>query len=140
SGHPLDDYQSVLARLRVQQWTDFARSVRAGGTAGRLAATVVSRQEKRIKSGAKMGIIGFSDPTGHYEAVIFSEGLAQYRELLEPGTAVILQVGAELQGEDVRVRIHSAESLDAAAAKGQRGLRVFMNSPESMAGVSQRLA
>jgi DNA polymerase-3 subunit alpha len=139
SGHPLDDYQAALARLRVQQWADFSRAVRAGQTAGRLAATVVSRQEKRIKSGAKMGIIGFSDPTGHYEAVIFSEGLAQYRELLEPGTAVILQVGAELQGEDVRVRIHGAESLDAAAAKGQRGLRVFLNSPEPIDVVSKRL-
>jgi len=139
SGHPLDDYQAALARLRVQQWADFSRAVRAGQTAGRLAATVVSRQEKRIKSGAKMGIIGFSDPTGHYEAVIFSEGLAQYRELLEPGTAVILQAGAELQGEDVRVRIHGVESLDAAAAKGQRGLRVFLNSPEPVPIVSDRL-
>ena len=30
SGHPLDDYKAVLARLRVQQWTDFARAVRSG--------------------------------------------------------------------------------------------------------------
>ena len=37
-----------------------------------------------------MGIIGLSDPTGHYEAVMFSEGLPQYRDLLEPGTAVLL--------------------------------------------------
>jgi DNA polymerase-3 subunit alpha len=44
SGHPLDDYQAALARLRVQQWADFSRAVRAGQTAGRLAATVVSRQ------------------------------------------------------------------------------------------------
>lgn len=139
TGHPLDDYQSALMRLRVQPWVDFAGAVRAGASAGRLAATVVSRQEKRIKSGSKMGIIGLSDPTGHYEAVIFAEGLAQYRELLEPGTAVILQVGAEMQGEDVRVRIHSAESLDAAAAKGSRGLRVFLKSAEPIDPVSKRL-
>lgn len=140
SGHPLDDYQAALTRLRVQLWAEFSQAVRAGQTAGRLAATVVSRQEKRIKSGAKMGIIGFSDPTGHYEAVIFSEGLAQYREFLEPGTAVILQAGAELQGEEVRVRIHGVESLDAAAAKGQRGLRVFIDSPAPVEVVSQRLS
>ncbi len=139
SGHPLDDYQAALTRLRVQLWAEFSQAVRAGQTGGRLAATVVSRQEKRIKSGAKMGIIGFSDPTGHYEAVIFSEGLAQYREFLEPGTAVILQAGAELQGEEVRVRIHGVESLDAAAAKGQRGLRIFLNSPAPIDVVSQRL-
>lgn len=140
SGHPLDEYQAVLKRLRVQQWADFSRAVRAGQTAGRLAATVVSRQEKRIKSGSKMGIIGLSDPTGRYEAVIFSEGLAQFRELLEPGTAVILQTGAELQGEEVRVRIHGAESLDAAAVRDTRGLRVFLQSAEPIEHVGKRLS
>ncbi len=140
SGHPLDDYQAALARLRVQQWADFSRAVRAGGTAGRLAATVVSRTERRIKSGSKMGIIGLSDPTGHFEAVIFAEGLAQFRDLLEPGNAVLLQVGAELQGEEVRVRIHNAELLDEAASKTQRGLRVFLNSFEPIDLVKKRLA
>jgi DNA polymerase-3 subunit alpha len=140
SGHPLDDYQAALARLRVQQWADFSRAVRSGASAGRLAATVVSRTERRIKSGSKMGIIGFSDPTGHFEAVIFAEGLAQFRDLLEPGNAVLLQVGAELQGEEVRVRIHGAESLDEAASKTQRGLRVFLKSSEPIDLVKKRLA
>jgi len=140
SGHPLDDYATALARLRVQQWADFARAVRAGATAGRLAATVVSRTERRIKSGSKMGIIGLSDPTGHFEAVIFAEGLAQYRDLLDPGTAVLLQVGAELQGDEVRVRIHNAESLDEAASKAQRGLRVFVRSSEPIDLLTKRLA
>ncbi len=140
SGHPLDDYQAVLERLRVQPWADFSRAVRAGGSAGRLGATVVSRTERRIKSGSKMGIIGLSDPTGHFEAVIFAEGLAQFRDLLEPGNAVLLQVGAELQGEEVRVRIHNAESLDEAASKSQRGLRVFLKSSEPIDLVKKRLA
>jgi DNA polymerase III subunit alpha len=140
SGHPLDDYQAALARLRVQQWVDFSRAVRSGASAGRLAATVVSRTERRIKSGSKMGIIGLSDPTGHFEAVIFAEGLAQFRDLLEPGNAVLLQVGAELQGEEVRVRIHGAESLDEAASKTQRGLRVFLKSSEPIDLVKKRLA
>ncbi len=85
SGHPLDDYATVLKRLRVQSWAEFSRAVKTGATAGKVAATVVSRMERRTKTGNKMGIIGLSDPTGHFEAVLFSEGLAQYREVLEPG-------------------------------------------------------
>ena len=54
------------------------------------------------KTGSKMGIMGLSDPTGHFEAVLFSEGLAQYRDVLEQAATVLLQLGAELQGEDVR--------------------------------------
>jgi DNA polymerase-3 subunit alpha len=105
-----------------------------------LAATVISRTERRIKSGSKMGIIGFSDPTGHFEAVVFAEGLAQFRDLLEPGNAVLLQVGAELQGDDVRVRIHGVESLDEAASRTQRGLRVFLKSSEPIDLLTKRLA
>ena len=73
-----------------------------------------------------MGIIGLSDPTGAYEAVIFSEGLAEHRDLLEPGNAVLLFLSAEVQGDEVRARIQSAEPLDAAAANLHKGLRVFL--------------
>jgi DNA polymerase-3 subunit alpha len=99
----------------------------------------VSRMERRTKTGNKMGIIGLSDPTGHFEAVLFSEGLAQYREVLEPGAAVLLQLGAELQGEDVRARVLHAEPLDAAAAKTQKGLRIFVRDTKPLESIAKRL-
>ncbi len=139
SGHPLDDYAAALKRLRVQSWIEFSRSVKNGVGAGRVAGTVVSRTERRTKSGSKMGIIGLSDPSAHYEAVLFAEGLAQYRDLLEPGTAVLLFLTAEVQGDEVRARIQSVEPLDEAAAKMHRGLRVFLRDPEPLAGVARRL-
>lgn len=139
SGHPLDDYAATLKRMRVQSWADFSRTVKAGGSAGRLAATVVSRMERRIRSGSKMGIVGLSDPTGHYEAVLFAEGLAQYRDLLEPGTAVLLFLSAELQGDEVRARIQSVEPLEQAAAKLQKSLRVFLRDGAPLDGVVKRL-
>jgi DNA polymerase-3 subunit alpha len=139
SGHPLDDYTAVLKKLRVQSWAEFSRAVKNGATAGKVAGTVVSRQERRTKTGNKMGIFGLSDPTGHYEAVIFSEGLAEYRDLLEPGTAVLLVLSAEVQGDDVRARIQSAEPLDAAAANMQKGLRVFLRDGAPLDGVAKRL-
>jgi DNA polymerase-3 subunit alpha len=139
SGHPLDDYAATLRRMRVQSWVEFARAVKAGVTAGRVAATVISRTERRTRTGSKMGIIGLSDPSGQFEAVLFAEGLAQYRDLLEPGTAVLLFLSAELQGEDVRARIQSVDALDAAAEKMQRGLRVFVRNTAPMEGIARRL-
>jgi len=139
SGHPLDDYATVLKRLRVQSWAEFSRAVKSGATAGRVAATVVSRMERRTKTGNKMGIIGLSDPTGHFEAVLFSEGLAQFRDVLEPGAAVLLKLGAELQGEDVRARVLQADPLDAAAAKTQRGLRIFLRDTKPLESITKRL-
>jgi DNA polymerase-3 subunit alpha len=99
----------------------------------------VSRQERRTRTGSKMGIIGLSDPTGHYEAVIFAEGLAEHRDLLDPGNAVLLFLSAEVQGDEIRARIQSAEPLDAAAANLQKGLRVFLRDDKPIEAVAKRL-
>ncbi|MDC7790032.1 DNA polymerase III subunit alpha, partial [Rhodoplanes tepidamans] len=139
TGHPLDDYAHLLKRLRLQSWAEFCRSVKAGATAGRLGATVVSRTERRTKTGNKMGIIGLSDPSGHYEAILFTEALAQYRDLLEPGKAVLLFIAANAEGEEVRARIQTVEPLDEAAAKLQGGLRIFLRDEAPLEAVAKRL-
>ncbi len=139
TGHPLDDYADALASMQVQSWAAFSRNVKAGATAGRVAATVVSRAERRTKTGNKMGIIGLSDPSGQYEAVIFAEGLQQYRDLLEPGSPVLLQMSAEAQGDEVRARIQTVETLDRAAAKVQKGLRIFVRDEAPLEAVARRL-
>jgi DNA polymerase-3 subunit alpha len=139
TGHPLDDYAGVLNSMQVQSWAVFSRAVKAGVTAGRVAATVVSRAERRTKTGNKMGIIGLSDPSGQYEAVIFAEGLQQYRDLLEPGSPVLLNVTAEAQGDEVRARIQTVELLDRAAAKVQKGLRIFVRDEVPLDAVAKRL-
>jgi DNA polymerase-3 subunit alpha len=139
TGHPLDDYAGVLNSLQVQSWAAFSRAVKAGVTAGKVAATVVSRAERRTKTGNKMGIIGLSDPSGQYEAVIFAEGLAQYRDLLEPGSPVLLQMTAEAQADEVRARIQVVETLDRAAAKVQKGLRIFVRDEAPLDAVAKRL-
>ena len=139
TGHPLDDYAAALGRMKVQNWADFSRSVKAGASAGRTAATVVARVERRTKTGNKMGIIGLSDPSGHYEAVIFQEGLQQYRDLLEPGSAVLLFLTAEAQGDEVRARIQSVERLDQAAEKVQKALRIFVRNEAPIEGITRRL-
>ena len=139
TGHPLDDYAKALKRMQVMNWMEFTKSVRAGATAGRTAATVVSRVERRTKTGNKMGIIGLSDPSGQYEAVLFQEGLQQYRELLEPGNAVLLFLTAEAQGEEVRARIQTVERLDQAAEKVQKSLQIFLRDPAPLDHITNRL-
>jgi DNA polymerase-3 subunit alpha len=139
SGHPLDDYATALKRMKVQSWVDFCNSVKGGATAGRVAATVVSRAERRTKTGNKMGIVGLSDPSGHYEAVIFSEGLAEYRDTLEPGANVLLFLSGEVQGDEVRARIQSAQALDDAAIKMTSSLRIYLENEAALTSLQKRL-
>ena len=121
SGHPLDEYESVLAKLGVQSWSDFEAATERGVTAGRLAGIVVSARERKSQRGNKFAFAMFSDPSGQFEAVIFSDTLAQARDLLEPGTPVLLTVEAERDGESVKLRVQHLEALDKAAGAVQRG-------------------
>jgi DNA polymerase-3 subunit alpha len=139
SGHPLDEYGDLLQKLRVQTWADFCRSVKAGNSVGKVAATVLDRQERRTKTGNKMGILTLSDQTGQFEAIIFSEGLMRLRDVLEPGTAVVLMLQAGVEGEEVRARIGMAEPLEEAIAKHQKGMRIFLRDERPISSVYERL-
>jgi DNA polymerase-3 subunit alpha len=127
SGHPLDEYEGVLASLGVTRWTEFEAAIERGTAAGRLAGIVVSARERRSQKGNKFAFAMFSDSTGQFEAVIFSDTLAQARDLLEPGTPVLLSVEAERDGETVKLRVQGIEALDAAAGAMQRGLKVILD-------------
>jgi DNA polymerase III subunit alpha len=126
SAHPLDEYRQVLDKMRVQNWSAFQAAVKKGATAGRLAGTVTSRQERKTRSGNKMGIVQLSDASGQFEAVLFSEALAQFRERLEPGRSVVITVSAEDRPEGVNLRIQTVHGLEEEAERAQRALRVYL--------------
>jgi DNA polymerase-3 subunit alpha len=138
SGHPLEAYDSALKRLRATRWADFARSVRAGASTARLGASVLDRSERRTKNGSKMGIVQLSDPSGQYEAILFQEGLNQFRDLLEKGADVLVTLQANVEGEDVRARIVNVERLNEAAAKVHKGLRIFVRDEAPLDSIEAR--
>jgi DNA polymerase III subunit alpha len=139
SGHPLEAYGGALTRLKAGRWADFAAAVRRGETNARLGASVLDRSERRTKSGSKLGIVQLSDPSGQYEAIIFQEGLSQYRDLLEKGRDVLVSLQANVEGEDVRARIVHVELLAEAAARIHRGLRIFVRDEAPLASIEDRL-
>ncbi|WP_449375873.1 DNA polymerase III subunit alpha, partial [Bosea thiooxidans] len=140
SGHPLDDYEHVLKRLRVQRYADFAQTVKANGTGvGKVAVSVIDKSERRTKSGNKMGIVNLSDPSGQFEAVLFSEGLMRYRDLLEPGRALVLRLSAVLDGEEVRPRIEDVEVLDDLASRQKQDLLIYLRDDKAVASIAERI-
>ncbi|MEZ5853910.1 MAG: DNA polymerase III subunit alpha [Hyphomicrobiaceae bacterium] len=133
SGHPLDQYGKILPKLGVTRYADFEGKAGLTVMAGRLAAIVVSARERRSQKGNKFAFAMFSDATGQFEAVIFSDTLARCRDLLEPGTPVIVSVEAERDGDTVKMRVNAIEALDAAALKVNRGLRIVLDGRRIMA-------
>jgi DNA polymerase-3 subunit alpha len=140
SAHPLDEYRTALTRMRVQQWSEFQVSVKGGAAAGRLAGTITSKQERKTRMGNKMCILQLSDASGQFEAVLFSETLAQYRDLLEPGRSVVVTVAAEDRPEGVNLRIQTVQSLEEEATRMQKALRVFVRDAQPVRALSRQLS
>ena len=141
SGHPLDDYMKPLMKLGVDTWASFQhKALTKGASAGKLAGTVTHRQERRSKSGNKFAFVGFSDPTGQFEAICFSDTLAAARDLLEPGKAVIARVECDVEGEEIKLRLQGVEVLDKAAATIVQGLTIFVRDGNPLDSIALRLA
>lgn len=86
-----------------------------------------------------MSHIGFSDASGMFEAVVFSEVLAQGGQHLEPGRAVVLNVATRWDGDDLKLQILSVQSLDEAAAQTGAGLRIFIDNPKPLPSIAERV-
>jgi len=141
SGHPLDDFADQLARLNVMRWTDFAARAQAHGRAeARLAATVTYRQDRKAKSGNRFAFAGFSDPTGQFEAVIFADTLAAAGEKLEPGKNVLINVEGEAEGEAIKVRVQTVQTLDEVLGKGTKQIAITATEKLQIADLLKHLS
>ncbi len=139
TGHPLDDYEEVLHALGVRTWADFSTKAQTRRAVGRLAGTVLSARERKGKSGNPYAFAAFSDATGQFEAVIFSEALIAGRALLEPGSIVLLDVEAESDGETVRARVQNISSLDNTAEERASGLEVILDDPHALTALAEQI-
>jgi DNA polymerase-3 subunit alpha len=139
TGHPLDDYLDVLEALGAESWVDFAAKARTRRVVGTLAGTVLAMRERHGKSGNAYAFVTFSDPTGQFEAVVFSEALAASRELLQPGGAVLLDVEAEADGETVKVRAQRISSLEAAAEARHSGIKIYLEDTRALDSIAEQV-
>jgi DNA polymerase-3 subunit alpha len=139
TGHPLDDYHDVLEALGAEKWVEFAAKARTRRVVGTLAGTVLHARERKGKTGNPYAFVAFSDPTGQFEAVVFSEALLASRPLLEPGTAVLLDVEAEADGESVKVRVQRLVSLDRAAEARHAGMKIYVEDIRALASVAEQV-
>jgi DNA polymerase-3 subunit alpha len=132
TGHPLDDYKEVLEALGAETWADFAAKARTRRVVGTLAGTVLHTRERKGKTGNSYAFVAFSDSTGQFEAVIFSELLAASRALLEPGTAVLLNAEAEADGEAIKMRVQTMVSLEKAAEARHAGMKIYLDDTRAL--------
>lgn len=117
TSHPLDAYGTSLKEVGAISAADLLEKARNGrdGQTFRLAGIVITKQERATKNGQRYAFIQLSDPTGMFEVTVFSELLSQYRNMLEPGTALLVTVSAQFSDETLRLTSQAFEGLEKAA-------------------------
>jgi len=140
SGHPLDDYQGALKRQRVMTLDELTARTAQGACAAKLAGTVTKKQERKSARGNRFAFVELSDPTGLYEVTVFSDTLEAARDLLEPGTNVVLSVEATMESDQLKLLARAAQPVEAAVAgAAPSGLKIYLNDQAAIASVSTRL-
>ena len=140
SAHPLDEYSDLLSDMKITPWADFEQLVRGGVLRGKLAGTIMTRQERKTRTGNRMCVMNMSDSTGQYEVILFSESLEQHRDLLEVGASVIVSVEAEDRPEGISLRASKVVSLASEFTRTERSLRVFVRDETSLSRIPSVLS
>ena len=136
SGHPLDDYKSLLQRARVASCEDLERR---GEKEVLVAGAVIKVDERKSKKGNPFAFITLSDATGQFEMTAFSEVLNGSREILQVGALVVASVTINREEGDLRLLVESLRPVDDVVANTEAGLRIFVEKPEACAGLRTRL-
>jgi DNA polymerase-3 subunit alpha len=128
SGHPLDDYGTAMKRLKVKAKAD----ITATGTSGAkvMAGTLLGVSERTSKKGNRYAFLSFTDPSGVFEAICFSEILSEKRDILEPGNSFFIR--AQYDAEEGRFSINGLQLLEKAAKAAVPGLAVVVESEKPL--------
>jgi DNA polymerase-3 subunit alpha len=130
SGHPLDEYKDVLTSLGVKTYAEFLAGCEKGIMAGKIAGIVVSARERKSARGNPFAFVMYSDTSGQFEAVVFSDVLNASRDLLKAGTPVVVAVEAERDGEAFKMRTGGIEALESVAKNAGQTLLVKLDPRE----------
>ncbi len=138
SAHPLDAFKRTLARLGVRPIADVAADPIAGSV--KLAGTVIGKKERTSAKGNRYAFVQFSDMTGVFETIVFSDTLTACRDLLEEGRSLLIRASVQVEGDNFRLTAQGLESLEEAAARTAAGLRIVVASADVLSPIRDIIA
>jgi DNA polymerase-3 subunit alpha len=140
SGHPLDDYMTVLRRQGVKTLDEVTARAAQGPSIVKMAGVVAGRQERKSARGNRFAFAQLSDPTGGYEITLFSEVLEKSRDFLETGAQVVIQAEAVMETDQLKLLCRSVQPVDGMVqGAGAVGLRIFVDQAEAIGSVASVL-
>lgn len=134
SAHPLDTKAAQLERMNILNiaGVEDMMADKPIATMVSMAGVLLKKQIKvSQKSGNKFAFLQFSDSSGIFEVVVFSELLARAKDILVEGETLLLRATAEPQEDQVRFMVQDIQPLDKALSGKIREVRVRLESDEA---------
>jgi len=137
SAHPLESMTSQLKKLKVVQSAEIAEALENSPSSRlRMAGIVVKKQEKMSQKGNKFAFMQVSDTQGVFEVTMFSDLLSATREILIPGTPILLSCDVDKKGEgDYRFLAQSIEPLTNAVQNVTRQVNICVARKEAVKNI-----
>lgn len=115
SAHPLDAYEHILKIRKISSLSAVTEGVTTLENF-KMAAVILSVQEKMSKQGNKFAFVKFSDAQGVYEAIMFSDTLSTLKKdtplLIQEGQAVLLTLQGKIEEDNWRLIISQVQDLE----------------------------
>ncbi len=142
SAHPLDAYQESISKMGLKNCAQIVLNLQPGDSIkANIAACVEKVQKRTAKSGNRFAFVSLSDSFGAVEAMIFSDGLLKYEDVLSSNQPVCVKLTIDKQNADdmPRVMINEVKSLDEAIANNAKGIIISINNVAAVAQLKQIL-
>ena len=140
SAHPLDTYNAMLAKMRVQNFADFAVAVKQGATrgpAGRHRDIKAGAQDPHRQQDGHRRLLGCLRPVRG--GAVFRNAARSIATCSNPGKSLVMTVQAEERPEGIGLRIQTLRSLEEEALQQQKALRVYVRDSGPLRSIAAHL-
>ena len=132
--HPLASHEQTLRQFATADCRDLQHygegsKVVLGGMISRIR--MVTTKSGR-NAGSKLAVLSFEDLSGGLEAIVFSEQLRQYSELIAPDKIVFLQGEVDRKREEPAIRVSEVIPFEEGPARLADALILRVNGDRMM--------
>ncbi|MDR2107730.1 MAG: DNA polymerase III subunit alpha [Holosporaceae bacterium] len=117
SSHPLQQYEDLLKRYRIPSLSEATELQKSA-----VVAIINDFSFKTTKTQSKLCVLQISDVSGVFEATMFPEALANYRDIIKVGNTVMLDITCSKNEDRTRIIADKMRLFDGERSLSDGGL------------------
>jgi DNA polymerase-3 subunit alpha len=130
TAHPLDSYAEWLEQKGHRSYQELVKS-NLRSPSVKMAGVVLKRQERRSERG-RYAFVTLSDATGMFDVAVYTEPLQMYRDVLDTGNILTMDLEVSWREEEPRLILRKANLLEASMTSSIKQLQLKIGQGSDM--------